>query len=128
MPAISAGAGPEGGAGAPSRLTRRMNWASILEPNVQEQAERTAAMPFIYPHLALMPAAHPADAGCLSLRPWSRPVRSVRAISVRGLRPCYKITDVNAARADDLAPDAEGDVVFAAQPGQRMQNPRIGCA
>jgi hypothetical protein len=35
---------------------------------------------------------------------------------------------VNAAGADDLAPDAEGDVVFAAQPGQRMQNPRIGCA
>jgi len=37
---------------------RLMNWASILEPNVREQAERTAAMPFIYPHLALMPDAH----------------------------------------------------------------------
>ena len=37
---------------------RLMSWASILEPNVQEQAERTAAMPFIYPHLALMPDAH----------------------------------------------------------------------
>ena len=37
---------------------RLMNWASILEPDVREQAERTAAMPFIYPHLALMPDAH----------------------------------------------------------------------
>lgn len=37
---------------------RLMNWASILEDNTREQAERTASMPFIYPHLALMPDAH----------------------------------------------------------------------
>ena len=37
---------------------RLMNWASILEPNTREQAERTSVMPFIYPHLALMPDAH----------------------------------------------------------------------
>jgi RNA-splicing ligase RtcB len=37
---------------------RLMNWASILEPNTREQAEKTASMPFIYPHLALMPDAH----------------------------------------------------------------------
>jgi hypothetical protein len=35
---------------------------------------------------------------------------------------------VNTAGADDVTPDAEGDVVLAAQPGQRMQNPRIGGA
>jgi tRNA-splicing ligase RtcB (3'-phosphate/5'-hydroxy nucleic acid ligase) len=35
-----------------------MNWASILEPNTREQAERAASMPFIFPHLALMPDAH----------------------------------------------------------------------
>lgn len=34
------------------------NWASILEDNTREQAERTASMPFIWPHLALMPDAH----------------------------------------------------------------------
>ena len=34
------------------------NWASILEPQAREQAERTASMPFIFPHLALMPDAH----------------------------------------------------------------------
>jgi len=34
------------------------NWASILGPNTREQAERTASMPFIWPHLALMPDAH----------------------------------------------------------------------
>jgi len=37
---------------------RLCNWASILEPSTREQAERTAAMPFVYPHLALMPDAH----------------------------------------------------------------------
>jgi tRNA-splicing ligase RtcB (3'-phosphate/5'-hydroxy nucleic acid ligase) len=35
-----------------------MNWASILEPGTQAQAERTASMPFIFPHVALMPDAH----------------------------------------------------------------------
>src|SRR5215813_7986254 len=36
-----------------------INWASILEPGTREQALRTASMPFIHPHLALMPDAHP---------------------------------------------------------------------
>jgi tRNA-splicing ligase RtcB (3'-phosphate/5'-hydroxy nucleic acid ligase) len=35
-----------------------INWASILEPDTREQAQRTASMPFIWPHLALMPDAH----------------------------------------------------------------------
>ncbi len=35
-----------------------INWASILEPSTKEQAQRTASMPFIWPHLALMPDAH----------------------------------------------------------------------
>jgi tRNA-splicing ligase RtcB (3'-phosphate/5'-hydroxy nucleic acid ligase) len=34
------------------------NWASILEDNTREQALRTSEMPFIHPHLALMPDAH----------------------------------------------------------------------
>lgn len=37
---------------------RLLSWASILEPGTREQAERTASMPFIHPHLALMPDAH----------------------------------------------------------------------
>jgi tRNA-splicing ligase RtcB (3'-phosphate/5'-hydroxy nucleic acid ligase) len=37
---------------------RLMSWASILEPGARAQAERTASMPFIHPHLALMPDAH----------------------------------------------------------------------
>ena len=37
---------------------RLYNWASILEDNTREQAERTARMPFIHPHVALMPDAH----------------------------------------------------------------------
>jgi tRNA-splicing ligase RtcB (3'-phosphate/5'-hydroxy nucleic acid ligase) len=35
-----------------------INWASILEAQTREQAQRTASMPFIWPHLALMPDAH----------------------------------------------------------------------
>ena len=34
------------------------NWASILEESTREQAVMTASMPFIFPHLALMPDAH----------------------------------------------------------------------
>jgi len=37
---------------------RLLNWASILEESTREQALRTASMPFIHPHLALMPDAH----------------------------------------------------------------------
>jgi tRNA-splicing ligase RtcB len=37
---------------------RLMNWASILEPNTRQQAETASTMPFIHPHIALMPDAH----------------------------------------------------------------------
>jgi tRNA-splicing ligase RtcB len=37
---------------------RLMNWASIIEPATLAQAEATASLPFIHPHLALMPDAH----------------------------------------------------------------------
>jgi tRNA-splicing ligase RtcB len=41
------------------QLTPKLiSWASILEDNTREQAETTARMPFIHPHLALMPDAH----------------------------------------------------------------------
>jgi tRNA-splicing ligase RtcB (3'-phosphate/5'-hydroxy nucleic acid ligase) len=35
-----------------------LSWASILEDNTREQAVTTSRMPFIFPHLALMPDAH----------------------------------------------------------------------
>ena len=37
---------------------RLMNWASILETNTREQAVTASGMPFIHPHIALMPDAH----------------------------------------------------------------------
>lgn len=41
------------------RLSDRLySWASLIEENTLEQARTTSAMPFIYPHLALMPDAH----------------------------------------------------------------------
>ncbi|CUR60098.1 hypothetical protein NOCA120077 [metagenome] len=35
-----------------------ISWASILEDTTRAQAEQTAEMPFIHPHVALMPDAH----------------------------------------------------------------------
>jgi len=37
---------------------RLMNWASILDDKARAQAQRAAAMPFVFPHVALMPDAH----------------------------------------------------------------------
>ena len=37
---------------------RLLNWASILEDDTRRQALTASTMPFIYPHLALMPDAH----------------------------------------------------------------------
>jgi tRNA-splicing ligase RtcB len=37
---------------------RLVNWASIIEPTTLAQAEATASLPFIFPHVALMPDAH----------------------------------------------------------------------
>ena len=39
-------------------VSKLVNFASILEDQTRAQAERTAAMPFVRPHLALMPDAH----------------------------------------------------------------------
>ena len=41
------------------KLTKKLyNWASIIDESTREQAERTSRMPFVTPHLALMPDAH----------------------------------------------------------------------
>ena len=41
------------------RLNERLlSWASILDPATRAQAETTSTMPFIHPHVALMPDAH----------------------------------------------------------------------
>ncbi|WP_233492413.1 RtcB family protein [Blastococcus sp. TF02A-30] len=35
-----------------------LNWASILDAETLRQAERTASLPIVHPHVALMPDAH----------------------------------------------------------------------
>lgn len=40
------------------RAHRLVSFASVLEDATRRQAERTAALPFVWPHLALMPDAH----------------------------------------------------------------------
>ncbi len=43
----------------PQHLAPKLiSWASILEDNTREQAVTASTMPFIFPHLALMPDAH----------------------------------------------------------------------
>lgn len=37
---------------------RLLNWASQLEDKTLEQARETSSMPFVHPHVALMPDAH----------------------------------------------------------------------
>jgi tRNA-splicing ligase RtcB (3'-phosphate/5'-hydroxy nucleic acid ligase) len=37
---------------------RLWSWASILDEVTRSQAQRTASMPFVFPHVALMPDAH----------------------------------------------------------------------
>jgi tRNA-splicing ligase RtcB (3'-phosphate/5'-hydroxy nucleic acid ligase) len=37
---------------------RLMNWASVLEDETRQQAGRASQLPFIFPHIALMPDAH----------------------------------------------------------------------
>lgn len=37
---------------------RLVSWASLLEVNTREQALTTSRLPFVFPHLALMPDAH----------------------------------------------------------------------
>lgn len=38
--------------------SKLLNWASILDDKTREQAVQASQLPFIYPHLALMPDAH----------------------------------------------------------------------
>src|SRR5690349_11132680 len=37
---------------------RLVNWASLLEDQTRAQAEKASRLPFIFPHIALMPDAH----------------------------------------------------------------------
>ncbi|WP_309238300.1 RtcB family protein [Actinoplanes aureus] len=37
---------------------RLMNWASLIEEDTLRQAEKASRLPFIHPHIALMPDAH----------------------------------------------------------------------
>ena len=41
------------------KLTERLvSWASLIDEKTIEQARTSSTMPFIHPHLALMPDAH----------------------------------------------------------------------
>ena len=42
----------------PNKVGNVLNWATDIDPNALEQAFRTARLPFIHSHVALMPDAH----------------------------------------------------------------------
>ena len=42
----------------PTKSANVLSWATDIDPNALEQAERTASLPFVAGHLALMPDAH----------------------------------------------------------------------
>lgn len=42
----------------PTKTGNVLNWASDIDPNALEQAERSARLPFVAGHVALMPDAH----------------------------------------------------------------------
>lgn len=41
------------------------NWASIIEESTVNQAQAISSMPFIYPHVAIMPDAHAGKGACV---------------------------------------------------------------
>lgn len=43
---------------SPNRTDNVLSWATDLDPNALDQAERSASMPFVDGHIALMPDAH----------------------------------------------------------------------
>jgi len=61
---------------------RLMSWASILDDGTRQQAMRTATLPFIFPHLALMPDAH-LGKGATVGRHWLRDDRGADAVHGR---------------------------------------------
>ena len=57
----------------------------------------------------------------------ARPVRPTGSVPTESRR-YYQVTHPDMAGPDDFAPNAEGDVVLAAEPGQRVQHTRVSCA
>lgn len=66
------------------QITERfMSWASILEDSTRAQAQMTSEMPFIFPHLALMPDAHLGKGAAVALGTSDRPRTTHRAVRKR---------------------------------------------
>jgi hypothetical protein len=57
------------------KISKRLfSWASILEEGTRNQAVTASGMPFIYPHLALMPDAHLGKGATVGSRVDGQPV------------------------------------------------------
>lgn len=75
-----------------------LSWASILDEGTRAQAEMTATMPFIHPHVALMPDAH-LDVIWTRCKQVADSVRGpeatrLRVLAISGIKsmPCATVT------------------------------------
>ena len=92
---------------------RLKSWASILAENAEAQAVTTSSMPFVFPHVALMPDAHlglRATVG--SVIPTLRAVMPAlrrRTPSDGGLRYCINSAALRCIPLDELEAQGYGD-------------------
>ncbi|MFW5473871.1 RtcB family protein [Knoellia sp. CPCC 206450] len=80
---------------------RLLNWATVLESSTLEQAQRTSELPFVFPHVALMPDAHLGLGATVgSVIPTDR---SVIPAAVGVDIGCGMVAVLTQLRAEDLA-------------------------
>jgi len=86
---------------------RLMNWASILEDNTRDQAVTTSSMPFIHPHVALMPDAHLGKGATVgSVLPTIGAIIPAAVgvdigCGMMAVRTQYTLADLHAAQSDE---------------------------
>lgn len=97
-----------------------MNWASILEDNTRAQAETTATMPFIFPHVALLPDAHLGKGATVgSVIPTIGAIMPAAVgvdigCGMMAIKTQYRIDDLNTTRLTELRESIEAAIPLSA--------------
>ena len=94
---------------------RLLSWASLIDEQTLAQAHTTSHMPFIFPHLALMPDAHLGKGATVgSVIP-----------TLGAIIPAAVGVDIGPYRPIAVRPEADGDRLGACRPGTtRRVRPR----
>lgn len=99
---------------------RLMNWASILEDNTREQAETTATMPFIFPHVVLLPDAHLGKGSTVgSVIPTVDAIMPAAVgvdigCGMMAIKTQYRIDDIDTSRLTELRESIEKAIPLSA--------------